>query len=286
MVRIYSDSTCDLSKELCERYNITILPLYIILGDKDYRDGENITPAEIFKWSDEHKTTPKTSAASLEDIEARMKPALDAGDEIIAFSISAEMSNMGNVIRLAAQALEAEDRVHYIDSRNLSTGIGHLVVEAAELAQKGAPAEEIVKYVTALIPKVRASFVVDTLTYLHRGGRCSGLAAMAGSVLRLHPKISVKDGVMGAGKKYRGKYSSIIVDYAREMEAELRKAKPDRVFVTHTVPDSSREPVEQVLSYLRSLGYFKEVLETKAGGVVSSHCGPGTLGVLYIEGEE
>ena len=196
------------------------------------------------------------------------------------------MSNMGNVIRLAAQALEAEDRVHYIDSRNLSTGIGHLVVEAAELAQKDAPAEEIVKYVTALIPKVRASFVVDTLTYLHRGGRCSGLAAMAGSVLRLHPKISVKDGVMGAGKKYRGKYSSIIVDYAREMEAELRKAKPDRVFVTHTVPDSSREPVEQVLSYLRSLGYFKEVLETKAGGVVSSHCGPGTLGVLYIEGEE
>ena len=286
MVRIYSDSTCDLSKELCERYNITILPLYIILGEKDYRDGENITPAEIFKWSDEHKTTPKTSAASLEDIEARMKPALDAGDEIIAFSISAEMSNMGNVIRLAAQALEAEDRVHYIDSRNLSTGIGHLVVEAAELAQKGAPAEEIVKYVTALIPKVRASFVVDTLTYLHRGGRCSGLAAMAGSVLRLHPKISVKDGVMGAGKKYRGKYSSIIVDYAKEMEAELRKAKPDRVFVTHTVPDSSREPVEQVLSYLRSLGYFKEVLETKAGGVVSSHCGPGTLGVLYIEGEE
>lgn len=286
MVRIYSDSTCDLSKELCERYNITMLPLYIILGDKDYRDGENITPAEIFKWSDEHKTTPKTSAASLEDIEARMKPALDAGDEIIAFSISAEMSNMGNVIRLAAQALEAEDRVHYIDSRNLSTGIGHLVVEAAELAQKGAPAEEIVKYVTALIPKVRASFVVDTLTYLHRGGRCSGLAAMAGSVLRLHPKISVKDGVMGAGKKYRGKYSSIIVDYAKEMEAELRKAKPDRVFVTHTVPDSSREPVEQVLSYLRSLGYFKEVLETKAGGVVSSHCGPGTLGVLYIEGEE
>ena len=286
MVRIYSDSTCDLSKELCERYSITMLPLYIILGDKDYRDGENITPAEIFKWSDEHKTTPKTSAASLEDIEARMKPALDAGDEIIAFSISAEMSNMGNVIRLAAQALEAEDRVHYIDSRNLSTGIGHLVVEAAELAQKGAPAEEIVKYVTALIPKVRASFVVDTLTYLHRGGRCSGLAAMAGSVLRLHPKISVKDGVMGAGKKYRGKYSSIIVDYAKEMEAELRKAKPDRVFVTHTVPDSSREPVEQVLSYLRSLGYFKEVLETKAGGVVSSHCGPGTLGVLYIEGEE
>lgn len=285
MVRIFSDSTCDLSKELCERYGITILPLYIILGENDYRDGENITPAEIFKWSDAHKTTPKTSAPSVEDIEAKMKPVLDNGDEIIAFSISSEMSNSGNVICLAAAALDAEDRVHYIDSRNLSTGIGHLVVEAAEMAQQGKTADEIVAEIRRLIPRVRASFVVDTLTYLHRGGRCSGLAAMAGSVLRLHPKIAVKDGVMGAGKKYRGKYSGIILGYAKEMEEELRRAKPDRVFVTHTVPDEDRETVEQVCEYLRSLGCFKEVLETKAGGVVSSHCGPGTLGVLYIEGE-
>lgn len=285
MVRIFSDSTCDLSNELCERYGITILPLHIILGENDYCDGENITPAEIFKWSDENKTTPKTSAPSVEDVEAKMKPVLDKGDEIIVFSISAEMSNSGNVMRLAAKTLDAEDRVHCIDSRNLSTGIGHLVIEAAEMAMMNTPAAEIIEEINRLIPKVRASFVVDTLTYLHRGGRCSGLAAMAGSVLRLHPKIAVKDGVMGAGKKYRGKYSSIIVNYAREMEQELVKAKPDRVFVTHTVPDSDRTAVEQVLKYLRSLHYFKEVLETKAGGVVSSHCGPGTLGVLYIEGD-
>lgn len=284
MVRIFSDSTCDLSRELCERYDITLLPLYIILGDKDYRDGEDITPAEIFDWSDKHKTTPKTSAASVEDIAARLSPALEAGDEIVAFSISSEMSNMGNAIRLAAQSLDAEDRVHYIDSRNLSTGIGHLVIEAAELAAAGVTAANIVEGINELIPKVRASFVVDTLTYLYRGGRCSGLAAMAGSVLRLHPKIIVKDGIMGAGKKYRGKYPGIIVDYAKEMEQELLRAKPDRVFVTHTVPDGAREPVEKVCEYLRSLGHFNEVLETKAGGVISSHCGPGTLGVLYIEG--
>ena len=215
-----------------------------------------------------------------------MKPALDAGDEIIAFSISTEMSGSGNVIRLAARTLDAEDRVHYIDSRNLSTGIGLLVVEAAEMAKSGASAEEIVSHITKLIPKVRASFVVDTLTYLYRGGRCSGLAAMAGSVLRLHPKIHVRDGVMGAGKKYRGRYSDIILNYAREMEPELLKARPERVFVTHTVQDSGRETVEKVCEYLRSLGYFKEILETKAGGVISSHCGPGTLGVLYIEGGE
>jgi DegV family protein with EDD domain len=284
MVRIFSDSTSDLSDEQLDRYNITLLPLYIILGDKEYKDRVNITPAEIFRWSDENKTTPKTSAASLEDVQALLRPALDAGDDIVAFSISSEMSNMGNVICLAAQALDAEDRVHYIDSRNLSTGIGLLVVEAAEMAQKGSSAKEITDHITSLIPKVRASFVVDTLTYLHRGGRCSGLAAMAGSVLRLHPRIHVKDGIMGAGKKYRGRYSDIIVTYAEEMEDQLRKARPERVFVTHTVPDDDRASVDKVCEYLRSLNYFDEVIETKAGGVISCHCGPGTLGVLFIEG--
>lgn len=283
MVRIFSDSTCDLSDELLKRYDITLLPLYIILGDEQYKDRVNITPQDIFKWSDEHKTTPKTSAASLEDITEKIKPVLDAGDEIIAFSISLEMSNMGNVIRLAAQALDAEDRVHYIDSRNLSTGIGHLVVEAAVMAQSGKTADDIVAEIQKLIPRVRASFVVDTLTYLHRGGRCGGLAALAGSVLRLHPKIHVKDGVMGAGKKYRGKYSEIILNYAKEMESELLRAKPDRVFVTH--PPCDQKTVDAVCDYLRGLNYFGEVLDTEAGGVISSHCGPGTLGVLYIAGE-
>ena len=283
MIRIFSDSTSDLSDELLKRYDITILPLYIILGDKQYKDGVNITPNDIFKWSDEHKTTPKTSAASLEDIVEKIRPVIENGDEIIAFSISLEMSNMGNVIRLAAQALEAEDRVHYIDSRNLSTGIGHLAVEAAVMAQQGMSAEDIITEINKLIPRVRSSFVVDTLTYLHRGGRCGGLAALAGSVLHLHPKIMVKDGVMSAGKKYRGKYSDIIMNYAKEMESELLHAKPDRVFVTH--PPCDQKIVDAVCDYLRGLNYFTEVLDTEAGGVISSHCGPGTLGVLYIEGE-
>ena len=283
MIKVFSDSTCDLSDELLKRYDITLLPLYIILGDKQYKDRVNITTQDIFKWSDEHKTTPKTAAASLDDIVEKIKPVLDAGDEIIVFSISLEMSNMGNVIRLAAQSLDAQDRVHYIDSRNLSTGIGHLVIEAAVMAQQGKSAQEIVDAVQKLIPRVRASFVVDTLTYLHRGGRCGGLAALAGSVLRLHPKIHVKDGVMGAGKKYRGKYSDIILNYAKEMEEELLRAKPDRVFVTH--PPCDRKVVDSVCEYLKGLNHFAEVLDTEAGGVISSHCGPGTLGVLYIEGE-
>ncbi len=283
MIKVFSDSTCDLSDELLKRYDITLIPLYIILGEKDHKDRVNITPEDIFRWSDENKTTPKTSAASLEDIIEKIKPVLDSGDEIIVFSISLEMSNMGNVIRLAAQALDAQDRVHYIDSRNLSTGIGHLVIEAAEMAQKGMSAKDIVSEINRLIPRVRASFVVDTLTYLHRGGRCGGLAALAGSVLKLHPKIHVIDGKMGAGKKYRGRYSDIIINYAKDMEQELLRAKPDRVFVTHSPCDE--KVVNAVCDYLRGLGHFKEVLETQAGGVISSHCGPGTLGVLYIEGE-
>ena len=131
-----------------------------------------------------------------------------------------------------------------------------------------------------LRPKVRASFVVDTLTYLHRGGRCSAVAALAGGMLKLHPRIVVVDGAMDASKKYRGKLSSVILSYTRDMEEDLKNAVPDRVFITHSGCD--REIVEAVRSYLESLGIFDEILETRAGGVVSSHCGPGTLGVLFI----
>ncbi|MBR1477463.1 MAG: DegV family protein [Lachnospiraceae bacterium] len=281
MVKIISDSTCDLSKELTDRYNVDILPLHIILGEKEYEDGVDIAPEDIYKWSDENNTTPHTSASSLERAMETFKPYIDKGDDIIAFVISETMSTSGNVCRLAAEELNASDRIHVVDSKNLSTGIGHLVIEAAILAEGGKSADEILGIINALIPKVRASFVVDTLTYLHRGGRCSGLAAMAGAMLKLHPRIEVSDGRMNPGKKYRGKIESVIMDYTRDMEAALKRAKPDRVFITHSGCDE--KIVDEVRSYLKSLNRFEEVLETRAGGVVSSHCGPGTLGVLFIE---
>ncbi|HAQ52516.1 MAG TPA: DegV family protein, partial [Lachnospiraceae bacterium] len=174
MVRIVADSTCDLSPELVERFNISILPLHVILGDKEYRDGIDITLDELFAWSDENKTTPKTSAPSMEDAVELYKPIIEAGDEIIAFSISFSMSTSGNVMRIAAEEIEAEDKITVVDSKNLSTGIGLLVCKAAEMASEGMSRKDIVKKLDELIPKVRASFVVDTLTYLHRGGRCSG----------------------------------------------------------------------------------------------------------------
>lgn len=281
MVKIIADSTCDLSKELYEKYSVEKLPLNIMLGEQEYQDGVNITPDEIYTWSDEHKTTPKTSAVGMDAAIEMFRKYLAQGMELVVFAISGDMSTTANVMRLAAQELDASDRVHVIDSANLSTGIGHLVIEAAILARRGASAETIVEQIEQLKPRVRASFVVDTLVYLYRGGRCGGLAALAGGALKLHPRISVVDGKMIPGQKYRGKIDHVVMNYVKEMEEELMNAKKDRVFITHS--GCEEQLIGQVREYLESLGHFDEILVTRAGGVISSHCGPGTLGVLFIE---
>lgn len=280
MVKIIADSTCDLSEELIGKYGIKIVPLYIVLGEKEYRDKVEIEPKDIYQWSDENKTTPKTAALSIDDAMNAMKPVLEQGDEIVIFTISKQMSSTNNVFRLATEELEAEDKVSVIDSENLSTGIGLLIVEAANMALEGKSKEEITAKMEELKPMVRASFVVDTLEYLHRGGRCSGLAALAGGMLKLHPKIVVSDGAMGPDKKYRGKMDAVLLKYAKEMEEELLNAKKERVFITHSGCEDAI--VEGVKTYLEGLNYFEEIHTTIAGGVISSHCGPGTLGVLYI----
>ena len=280
-VKIISDSTCDLSQELTAKYDIDILPLHILLGENEFRDGKDITPERIFAWADANKATPKTSAPSLEDAKVLLQPYVEAGREVICFSISGSMSTSGNVMRLAAEELEASDKVTVINSSNLSTGIGLQVIQAALLSAEGKTRAQITAAIEEIRPRVRASFTVDTLTYLYRGGRCNAVAALAGTVLKLHPRIVVEDGAMDASKKYRGKLSSVILSYTKDMEEDLKNAVPDRVFITHSGCD--REIVESVRSYLESLGIFNEILETRAGGVISSHCGPGTLGVLFIE---
>lgn len=281
-VKIIADSTCDLSDELLEKYDIAVIPLHILLGERECEDGVDVTPDEIYSWSDDNATTPKTSAPSMERAMEVMKTYLDQGRKLICFSISSEMSTSGNVMRLAAEELDAEDEVTIIDSANLSTGIGLLVIEAAVMAKEGKSAAEIEEEILKLRPLVRASFVVDTLTYLHRGGRCSGLAAMAGGALKLHPRIVVEDGKMQPGKKYRGKMPKVLLSYVQEMEDHLKHAKKERVFITHS--GCPEETIESVREYLEKLDVFDEILVTRAGGVISSHCGPGTLGVLFIEG--
>lgn len=280
-VKIIADSTCDLSKELLERYEISILPLHIVLGEIEYKDGLEISPDEIYQWSDTNKEAPKTSAVSISDTIELFKSNIEKYDEIVCFSISGQMSTTVNVMKMAVEELELEDRIHIIDSENLSTGGGLLVIEAAEMAKEGKSGTEIAAAIEHLKPYVRASFIVDTLNYLHRGGRCSGVAALAGGALKLHPKIIVENGGMKPDKKYRGKISSAILSYVTDLEPQIKNAKTDRIFITHS--GCSEEVLGTIYYNLERLGLFKEILITRAGGVISSHCGPGTLGVLFIE---
>jgi len=282
-ISIIADTTCDLSSELREKYQIKTFPLHIHLGDKEYSDGVDISPDDIYRWSDENKATPKTSAISPAEANDVIVAALEEAENVICFCISDQMSSTGNVLRLAVQELEVENKVFVVDSKSLSTGIGLQIIEAAIMAEQGMEAAEIVEKIRSMQPRVRASFVVDTLTYLHRGGRCSGLAALAGSALKLHPLISVVDGKMLPGKKYRGKMNRVIIDYVKDMEEDLKHAKADRVFITHS--GCEEEILNAVKKELAALGYFSEILTTRAGSVITSHCGPGTLGVLFIAGE-
>ena len=279
-VRIVADSTCDLSKELIEKYSITIVPLCIVLAEKNYFDGLEITPDEIYAWSNEHKTTPKTAAISFDKTLDAFKPFIDAGDDVIFFGISEQMSSTCNVARLVAEQAEYE-RIFVIDSQNLSTGIGLQVIRAAELAAQGKSAEEIVADIESRRGLVRASFVVDTLTFLARGGRCSSITALMANTLKLHPQIIVKEGKMGVGKKFRGKTAVAIDAYVDDLLPALQRAEKNRVFITHS--GCTDEVIAAVKAKLEALGLFEEILITRAGGVISSHCGPSTLGVLFYE---
>lgn len=279
-IRIVADSTCDLSPELIERYQITIVPLNIVLDDKNFLDGVEITPEEIYKWSDEHKETPKTAAIAPETALKKIKSFVEAGEDIIFFGISTEMSTTCNVMKLVGDDLKT-DRLFIIDSRNLSTGIGLQVLRAAEMVKNGRVAEDIVREIKSARDNVSASFVVDTLTYLARGGRCSQATALLANTLQLKPRIEVHDGNMGVGKKYRGNIDKVIQHYVKDMTGELLQADPARVFITHS--GCREEVIQTVKKQLEDLNYFKEILVTQAGGVISSHCGPNTLGVLFYK---
>ncbi len=281
MVKIIADSTCDLSREIIDKYDITIIPLSIIMGDKSYYDGTEITPDEIYRWADANRTTPKTAAVSAQmvlDIISRYKDRA-----VIFFGISSKMSSTCDVVRCAA--VEAGfDNVKVVDSRNLSTGIGLQIVRACEMARAGCTQDEIIEAVSKERDSVCASFVVDTLTYLARGGRCSQVTALIGNMLGLKPEIVVKDGEMHVGKKYRGTPSKVILKYVKDMEQKLVNADPGLVFITHS--GCKPDIVSKVREYLTGLGHFTNIAETRAGGVISSHCGPGTLGVLFYQEEK
>lgn len=282
-VKIVADSTCDLSADLIEKYDITIIPLCIVMGENSYFDGIETTPEEIYKWADANKTTPKTAAVTLDNAASLLKPFMDEGREIVFFGISTQMSTTCNVVRLIGEEA-GYDKLHVIDSQSLSTGIGLQVLYAARLSMAGESAASIVEKVEKRRSAVSASFVIDTLTYLSRGGRCNSVTALLANTLKLKPEIVVKDGAMIVAKKYRGQLGSVLLKYTKDQEEALLAADKNCVFITHS--GCSEDIVAPVKEYLESLSYFENIYVTRAGGVVSSHCGPGTLGVLYyMDGE-
>ena len=274
---ITSDSTTDLSRELRERYNVSVMPLKITLGDKIYTDGVDITPDDIYAHHDKTGELPKTSATNVGDCLEFFKPFTDAGKTVIHFTISSEMSSTYNNACLAAEEL---GNVYVIDTKNLSTGGGLLVVAAAEMLNAGLSAKETVEKTRALAPCVDASFVIDSLEYLYKGGRCSALAMFGANLLKLKPCIQVKDGKMDVAKKYRGKFSEVLKQYVKDKISDYSNIELDRVFITHAGCDP--ELVNEIVELVRKEVPFKEVFMTRAGCTVSSHCGANTLGVLFI----
>ena len=283
MIEIIADSTCDMTQAELERFGVHLLPLHILLGDDEYRDGPSFDKDMMYAWADAHEATPKTSAPSLEDMIGILEPILARGDEAIGISIASPLSSSGNVMRVAAESLGAADRVHVVDSKSVSYGVGILAMKASDMARAGRSSGEIVETLEDMAARLHVSFVVNTLTYLYRGGRCSGVAALAGNVLRIHPRIAVTDeGMLVPDHKYRGKLHHVIDAYVDDMMPHLEKADPEYVAIVHS-GGIDQAVLDGVKARVEALGRFKTIIVGRAGGVISSHCGPGTFGMGYFD---
>lgn len=277
-VIISADSTCDLPKEILEKYNIITTPLHVTLGEKTYDDLVNITPDEIYEYFEKTGKLPKTSAVNMQEYIDKFKPYIDEGYEIVHISIGGALSTSHQQSKLAAQEL---GNIYPVDSCCLSTGSGMLVLEAVEMLEKGMGAAEIAEAVKKLVPKVHGSFIVDKLDYLRAGGRCSTVAVLGANLLGIKPCIEINnaDGSMTVGKKYRGKFSKVLNQYVTEKLADPTISKKRAVIIHAGLSDDILEAVSQ---QLHSRNYFDEILVARAGCTISCHCGPNTLGIMYM----
>lgn len=276
-IRITSDSTCDLGHLVAER-NIGILPLQVNLDADSFYDGVDITPEDIFKFVEEKKILPKTSAPSIGDYEEFFAKELQGYDELIHFNISSKSSGSHNMAKQAAESFNGKVRV--VDSMALSSGQGLLVLKAADMRDAGNSADEIVAAVEELRTRVNTSFIPDSLDYLHKGGRVSGMVKLAAGLFKIHPLIMMDNGQLVPGKKYKGKMSVIIKQYVDDLYNMYPNYDKTRCFITHSTADP--ELVAAAKEKVQELFKFDEVIETVAGSIVTSHCGKNTLGVLFV----
>ncbi len=277
-VVITADSTCDLSTDLRERYDIHVIPLTITLGDDTFLDGQGFTPLDMYARYRKDGTLPKTSAVGVQEFIDFFSQFTEQGFHVVHLDISAELSNSYNAACMAAAELGG---VYVVDSRMLSTGVGLLAIEGAECRDRGMPAKEIAQHLRGLTDKVQTSFVLDTLEFMWKGGRCSGVAALGANLLHLKPGLEMKDGKLGVYKKYRGNINSVYKQYIKE-RLEGRKVRPEHVFITESgeVDDSV---LEEIYALVRETIPVKEIHHTVAGCTISTHCGPKTLGILFLE---
>ena len=279
-VRMTADSTCDLSPELLRKYEIGIAPLSVIIDGEVFHDGVDVTPRDIFRAAEAGKSV-RTAAVNTYEYREFFTEQLKNCDEIVHICISSEFSTCYND---AVEAARHFDHVYVVDSRNLSTGSGLLVLEGAEMAAKGMEGKKIAEVLKNQTGLVDASFVVHTVDYLRRGGRCSGLEALGAKMLHIRPSILVRDGKMYPGEKYRGSYEHYLKHYIADMLADDSTIDFNRVFVTHS--PSEEGLVQFAIDTVKSCGLFREVLETMAGCTVCTHCGPNTLGIMFVRKEK
>ena len=276
-IRISADSTCDLTAELLERYDVKITPLYILMEDRALRDGIECTREDIFAYTDRTGKLCGTAAVSIADYLDFFGEELKDHDQIVHFTISSDMSACFQNACDAAE--EFPGRVFVVDSRSLSTGIGHLVIDGALLTREGKTGEEIKAILDERREKLNVSFVIDTLEYLRKGGRCSTVAALGANLLKLKPCIEVQNGKMSVAKKYRGSLEKAIENYVTDRIKDRDDLDTKRIFITDSGVDM--ETVHTVEKLLREYGGFEEIHHTLAGSTISGHCGPGCLGILY-----
>jgi DegV family protein with EDD domain len=274
-----ADSPCDLGDELKKRYDVTFFPYHIILDGKQYSDSVDIWPDDIYAAYRQKGILPKTSAINISEYVDYFKQWTDQGYEVIHFNLGAALSSSYQNCIAAADELEG---VYPINSCSLSTGMSLQLIEAAELIKKGMPAAEIAKEAASLNTRCHANFILDTLEFMRAGGRCSTIAALGANLLKLKPCIEVdnKSGAMGMGKLYRGSLDKVLVQYAEEQLARYPNIKRDRAFITHS--GISEERIEMIRGVLTSRSAFDEIYITRASCTISSHCGPNTLGVLFM----
>lgn len=275
-IKVTVDSTNDLSRELVEKYDITVMPLTVNMGDRLYRDMVDVTPDDIYAHVNAGGALPKTSAVNAAEYAELFEKYLKEYDAIIHINISSEMSTCYNSARMAAEGLP----VYPIDSRNLSTGSGLLALAACEKAAAGEEAAQIAADLQAAVDRVDASFVVSRLDYLYKGGRCSAIAMLGANMLKLKPCIEVHDGSMGVAKKYRGNFNRCLEMYVKDRLMNAGDIDTRRIFITHSGLDQAT--VEKVRETVEACMHFDEILITRAGCTISSHCGDGTLGILYM----